>query len=722
LKKNTVTSFSRSSFVKLTAVVMVAVGSLSIHQLSADAAVPKLDAIRVALFIDTAKYSLVEPVVTLSSVSGLDIGIRNANAVKTWISLPNNTTIRSSLDQFSVKILETTDFTAAKTLQGKLASLQGDSYILSVTKQGKQFYQVFYGSYDSLAAAAAGQDQAMKDPGVADLAQGAIPVITGPMHWNAGSYATEAEAASKVGVLSQAGFTANLVIQEDVTGKLIYSAWVGSEASQAQLDLVKQQAATVVPDLQLQPTNAASAYLLKRADVTADISGTVAVAHYAVGGQGTKAWVHPKENGIVVKERSDRSYRGDMELSAFNGKLALINELPTEQYLYSVVSTEMGMGWPAEALKAQAVAARTFALKQGLKYQIAQVVDTTLDQAYFGIQKEFDAAVQAVNTTAGEVLTDSKGLIEPVFSSNAGGMTADPSEVWGNPAAYLHSVVSPDEGAAAGKVNWYQITLADGKTGYVRSDYLKDTGQKNAAGANYYEATEENVNVRSAPYVDNAANSAIAQLANKEKVVVTGQQAESNAYSWVRGPYDAAFLESKLSASGVNLEGGLKTLEISKKGPSGRAIELKANGQIVKVPYPDAFRTLLGGLPSTRFEIQETGGYTIGNSGTGAQAGSAAAGSVYVLSGKQSASVVLDKSQVSVIGGSGEVKPWPSESQATPTGTQVDSASKQYIFKGTGFGHGLGMSQWGARGYAELGYDYRKILQTYYYGVNITKE
>lgn len=52
---------------------------------------------------------------------------------------------------------------------------------------------------------------------------------------------------------------------------------------------------------------------------------------------------------------------------------------------------------------------------------------------------------------------------------------------------------------------------------------------------------------------------------------------------------------------------------------------------------------------------------------------------------------------------------------------RVATRSPQFVFRGTGFGHGLGMSQWGAKGYAELGYDYHKILQTYYIGVSISK-
>ncbi len=52
-----------------------------------------------------------------------------------------------------------------------------------------------------------------------------------------------------------------------------------------------------------------------------------------------------------------------------------------------------------------------------------------------------------------------------------------------------------------------------------------------------YEATEQGVNVRLAPYVDNVANPSIAKLSTKEKVLVVGQEKESNAYSWIRGPY-----------------------------------------------------------------------------------------------------------------------------------------------------------------------------------------
>ncbi|MBD0381719.1 SpoIID/LytB domain-containing protein [Paenibacillus sp. WST5] len=624
-------------------------------------------------------------------------------------------------------MLETADFTAAKALHTKLATMQADGYVLSRVKQGRTVYQVFYGSFPTKEAAEGAKLQALKDSTIAALTKSALPVLTGPLHWSAGIYATEAAAIQQVGVYGQAGLNADVVLQEDASGNLVYGVWVGSEATAEQLGVVKEQALKAAPNVPLQSANVQASYLLRRADVTASSNGTVSVPHFAGGIAAQKTWIHPKGVGITVKERAERSYRGDMEVSAFHDKLALINELPLEQYLYAVVGSELNSGWPAEALKAQVVAARTYALKQGNKYEIAQVTDSTMDQAYYGMQREFAAGIQAVEATRSEVLTDKNGLITPVFSSNAGGMTADPSEVWGNPAAYLRSVPSPDDGAEKGKATWYRVQLDDGRAAYVHSMYLKDTGAKNKEGAAYYEATETGVNVRLAPYVDNSANPSIYQLTVKERVVILGQEKESNAFSWVRGPYSADEIKSKLAAAGVAISGDLHSLEISKRGPSGRVTELKANGSVVKVQYPDALRSVLGGLPSTRFEIEQAGSYTgstpkaagLAIAGAGGTGGSNdTSDSVYVLSGGQSQPVAIKKTDVTSLGSSGS-----SSSNAGPQAPSTGAVQgKQFIFRGTGFGHGLGMSQWGARGYAELGYNYQKILQTYYAGVNITKE
>src|SRR5690606_28960413 len=111
-------------------------------------------------------------------------------------------------DQYSVLMLETVDYTAAQALYGKLSVMPKDAYVLSHTKQGKTFYQVYYGSFSSATAAQAAGDLAKSNAGVAALIRSTLPQVSGPFYMNAGSYVTEAEAAKQVGALSQAGLQA----------------------------------------------------------------------------------------------------------------------------------------------------------------------------------------------------------------------------------------------------------------------------------------------------------------------------------------------------------------------------------------------------------------------------------------------------------------------------------------------------------------------------------
>ncbi|WP_425571482.1 SpoIID/LytB domain-containing protein [Paenibacillus vulneris] len=453
---------------------------------------------------------------------------------------------------------------------------------------------------------------------------------------------------------------------------------------------------------------------MKRSQIDMESETLAAVPYFMLGGgtegnSSSKLLVTPQLSDTVsVRERFERSYKGSLEISRFNSKLAVINELPMDQYLASVISSELNKDWPVEALKAQAVAARTYVLKQGVKYQIADVSDSTVDQAYHGAGAEFPAALTAVQATQGEVLKDKNGLISPLFYSNAGGMTAESTEVWGNKVAYLQSVPSPDEGAEKGKAPWYRIVLPNGQTGYIHSSYARDTGEKNAAGLPYYVSTGTGVSVRPAPFVDNASNPATFKVDIGDRFIVFDQAIESNAFSWIRGPYDADKLKDKVNTVlSQPIAGALDKLEISQRGQSGRVTEMKANGQVMKPANPDALRTLFNGLPSTRFDIEETGRYTILGADNTVRSQSAASPAVYVAAGGSEPQAV-SASQLFILNGDNKAK-------------LVDKKN-QYIFRGTGYGHGLGMSQWGARGYAELGYDYKKILQTYYVGVSITKE
>jgi SpoIID/LytB domain protein len=129
--------------------------------------------------------------------------------------------------------------------------------------------------------------------------------------------------------------------------------------------------------------------------------------------------------------------------------LTVVNNVDIEEYLLGVVSSEMGKNYPPEALKAQAVAARTYAEKNlghdnALGYDLD---DTPGCQVYGGYFSEDPRTTQAVTDTCGMVMTYQAQLIDAVYSSNCGGITESAQEAWGKAIPYLVSVPDgPTEG------------------------------------------------------------------------------------------------------------------------------------------------------------------------------------------------------------------------------------------------------------------------------------
>jgi stage II sporulation protein D len=145
----------------------------------------------------------------------------------------------------------------------------------------------------------------------------------------------------------------------------------------------------------------------------------------------------------------DRWYRGRTLLVPQKGGLTAINYVDIEQYLYSVLGAEMSGSWPQEALKAQAVAARSYAIHQRLKSDtdLYDVGDTQSSQVYKGLQTESSGTYAAVDATAGQVLTYNGQIILAVFHSASGGHTENAEDVWTQALPYLRAVPDFDQGA-----------------------------------------------------------------------------------------------------------------------------------------------------------------------------------------------------------------------------------------------------------------------------------
>ena len=127
-------------------------------------------------------------------------------------------------------------------------------------------------------------------------------------------------------------------------------------------------------------------------------------------------------------------YPGDLTLSVADSggvpALRPVLTLPLETYLKGVVPYEMGDGFPEEALKAQAVCARTYALSHLNPKNAWDVVDTTNDQVFRGLSQSSPKSEQAVEDTAGLVLTCDGKLITAWYSASNGGQTELPSNIW----------------------------------------------------------------------------------------------------------------------------------------------------------------------------------------------------------------------------------------------------------------------------------------------------
>src|SRR4028118_93048 len=158
-------------------------------------------------------------------------------------------------------------------------------------------------------------------------------------------------------------------------------------------------------------------------------------------------WIEPTGNGYVWI--GDRWYRGRTQIVPTGKGLTAVNYVNLEDYLYSVLGSEMSASWPQEALKAQAVAARSYALykRSTSSNSVYDVGNTTTWQVYKGLESEAQGTHLAVDATAGQVMTYGGKVILAVFHSSSGGHTENVEEIWSDNLPYLRGVADYDMGA-----------------------------------------------------------------------------------------------------------------------------------------------------------------------------------------------------------------------------------------------------------------------------------
>lgn len=137
-----------------------------------------------------------------------------------------------------------------------------------------------------------------------------------------------------------------------------------------------------------------------------------------------------------------KGYRGVIELHPVDKGILAVNELQLEEYLVGLINCEISSLWPIEAVKAQAVIARSYAIyqKDSRKGALYHLESSVMDQVYNGADIEDSRAARAVKETAGEVLVHSGGVIQSFYHANCGGHTEASVNVWGADLPYLQGV------------------------------------------------------------------------------------------------------------------------------------------------------------------------------------------------------------------------------------------------------------------------------------------
>ena len=166
----------------------------------------------------------------------------------------------------------------------------------------------------------------------------------------------------------------------------------------------------------------------------------------------TSSSVGTSKVGVGASSGNNRTYRGFVDVVASSSSVFVVNRLLLEDYLRSVVSSEVPSSWTAAALRAQAVAARSYALLAQVNARAADrsydICDTTSCQVYSPISAESSAEVAAVRATAHQYLRDAGQPVFAMFSSANGGYSVAGSR------PYLVAKEDPYDGVVTGSANW----------------------------------------------------------------------------------------------------------------------------------------------------------------------------------------------------------------------------------------------------------------------------
>lgn len=376
-------------------------------------------------------------------------------------------------------------------------------------------------------------------------------------------------------------------------------------------------------------------------DTSALISCTFDSGKFLINGKEADQFPQIKSNsssGTISVCLGTRSYRGRIEIGRYNGEKSLkaVNIVNIEAYLLGVVPCEMSSSYGLEALKAQAVCARSYCVANAgykIKGSVSNpysISDTATSQVYKGVNVENARTSKAVKQTYGIVIRDTENIVIPTYYfSTSGGHTDSIMDIWGYSSNIYKSVFDRYETSPEKKPWIKKYTLED------FSKHLSDNGFS---------------------------------VGNVQKII-----------------------------SEIITEGG-RIYSVTVVGDKGKAV---VSGQKLKKIF---------GLPDIKCKLVMHG---------------TDADSFYIATSRETVQAKAKDTYVITADGTSKLSATGLEQYIVISNNNLtnfldNTPEEGYIwFAGMGNGHGIGMSQSGAAGMADAGYNYKEILHFYYKNIRI---
>lgn len=368
-----------------------------------------------------------------------------------------------------------------------------------------------------------------------------------------------------------------------------------------------------------------------------------------IDGSFTSLQFFPSSESLLAYK--GKKYRGTFRVISKKTGLQIINNVGIEEYLYGVVSFEVPMSWNIEAITAQAVAARTYAVRCLNQYPDFEfdVYDSVKDQVYGGVDGEKPNSIASVDASRGIILSYQGWPIKAYYCADAGGQTEQSKYVFTSDLPYLQSVQSMDN---LEKHRWNFIITRSELTKLFKSCTYK-LGE-----------------------IQDLVITSVSPTGRPGTIKVTGS----------KGSHEFSSNDFRKIIGAGKVRSTLFTI-VSKNG------NIPETGSVINI------RSVSIRKPETNLKcISSSGLKEIENQAVSILGNSLSANSELI--GKTAITAQLGNIYLPV--------------------EKITPKEGEFLFVGSGFGHGVGMSQWGAKAYADSGWDYKQILLHYYRGAELT--